>query len=116
MKTRILVVDDESEIRMLMQMHLKRKGFEVDIAAGCGEARERVDSSHYDLVISDFRMPDGTGVDVFKGLKSDTRFILISGFSDLDEQQLRSIGIKEILSKPVKFDTLLDVVRTSLSP
>jgi DNA-binding response OmpR family regulator len=111
---RVLVVDDEAEIRQLIQMQLKRKGFVVDTAAGTTAAIEKMESQNFDLVICDFRMPDGTAIEVFQGLKPNTRFILVSGYSELDEERLRDLGIQEILVKPVRFETLMERVQATL--
>jgi two-component system response regulator PilR (NtrC family) len=111
---RILVVDDENEIRTLLKMHLQRRGFAVDIAGGMKEAQSLLAENAYDLVICDFRMPDGTGVDVFGQVKGATRFILISGFSDMDTDKLRETGITNVVAKPVSFENLLTRVKDTL--
>lgn len=110
----ILVVDDEAEIRQLLQMQLKRKGFIVDTAEGATSAIDKMDKKIYDLVICDFRMPDGTALEVFQGLRGKTRFILVSGYSEMDEERLHSLGIQEILVKPVSFDKLIERVQATL--
>ncbi len=115
MSPRILIVDDEAEIRRIMQMHLRRKGFEVDIASGVSEASAMLQFDRvYDLVVCDFRMPDGNGVEVFKKIKPPTGFILISGFADMDETKLREIGIKEIVTKPADMAYLLEKIKANL--
>lgn len=112
---RILIVDDEMEIRRIMQMHLKRKGYAVDTAGGALEAFDMIGKSErYDLVICDFRMPDGNGVEVFKKIPPDTQFILISGFADMDEDNLKALGIKEIVAKPVEMEVLLGKINSKL--
>lgn len=110
----VLIVDDEAEIRKLLQMQLKRKGFVVDTAEGANSAIEKMEAKTYDLVICDFRMPDGTALEVFQGLRGKTRFILVSGYSEMDEERLRSLGIEEILVKPVSFDKLIERVQATL--
>ncbi len=113
---RILIVDDELEIRRIMQMHLKRKGYEVDIAGGTVEASALLNSDkQYDLVVCDFRMPDGNGVEVFQRLKPDTGFILISGFADMDEGKLKAIGIMDVIAKPVNMSSLLEKIKSNLT-
>jgi len=115
MSCRILVVDDELEIRRIMQMHLRRKGYEVETAGGTSEATAMLQSERpYDLVVCDFRMPDGNGVEVFQQLRGSTGFILISGFADMDESKLKELGIKEIVAKPVCMEHLLIKIKASL--
>lgn len=111
---RVLVVDDESEIRRLLQMQLKRRGYTVDTADGALNARRMLSEQPYDLVICDFRMPDGTAIDVYQALGDKTRFILVSGYSEMDEEKLKAMGIREILAKPVNFETLIQRVNASL--
>lgn len=113
---RILVVDDEPEIRKIIQLHLGRKGFEVEVAGGALEASNFLRSDrNYDLIVCDFRMPDGDGLEVFRNVRGDTPFILISGFADMDEDKIRELGIHNIIAKPVIMKDLIDRIRAALA-
>ena len=58
---RILLVDDEPEIRLLLGEVLSGKGYEVDFAGTVRDAKDRLASQTYDLVITDWKLPDGDG-------------------------------------------------------
>ena len=60
----VLIVDDEADIRDLMEMTLMKMGLRVDTAAGVEEAKDRLDNNDYSLVLTDMRMPDGSGLEV----------------------------------------------------
>ena len=60
----VLVVDDEADIRDLMEMTLMKMGLRVDTAAGVEEAKDKLDNNDYSLVLTDMRMPDGSGLEV----------------------------------------------------
>ena len=63
---RILVVDDESEIRGLLKEILADEGYEVDIAADAAEARQRRSQHDPDLILLDIWMPDTDGITLLK--------------------------------------------------
>ena len=58
MQEPVLVVDDEADIRDLMEMTLMKMGLRVDTAAGVEEAKDKLDNNDYSLVLTDMRMPD----------------------------------------------------------
>ena len=62
----ILVVDDDSGFRQLLETILRGEGYEVETAAKVAEARRACGARAYSLVISDLKMPDGDGLDVEK--------------------------------------------------
>ena len=65
----ILVVDDEPAQRTVLAGFLRKRGFEVLQAPGVGEALSQVSARLVDLVLTDLRMPDGTGLDVLNGVR-----------------------------------------------
>ena len=56
---RCLLVDDEPGIREGLAMLLRRRGYEVQTAGDCAEARARLDAQSFDIVVTDWRLPDG---------------------------------------------------------
>jgi two-component system, NtrC family, response regulator PilR len=78
----ILVVDDERSICELLEITFRKDGHRVEIARNCEAARRSLQSNIFDIVISDIRMPDGTGVDLLahaKEISPSTVFLLITG-------------------------------------
>lgn len=85
-KERILLVDDTIDICRLLEKFLSTKGYEVQYVTKGKDAMELLYDTEYDLVISDYRLPDFDGLDVLKYTKDrhpDTSFIMITGYSDV---------------------------------
>ena len=60
----VMVVDDEADIRDLMEMTLMKMGLSVETAVGVTDAKAKLDDNDYSLVLTDMRMPDGSGIEV----------------------------------------------------
>ena len=91
-RARILIVDD-NRMGLIARKHvLEEVGHAVAIAQNAYEALNRFRSEHYDIVVTDFRMPQMSGVDLIRDLRAvnpDVPIVLISGFTDalgLDEE------------------------------
>jgi PAS domain S-box-containing protein len=109
---RILVVDDEKFIVDMVKEMLENLGYEVVPRYSSPGALETFKSmSHsFDLVITDMTMPNMTGIDLAReifAIRPCTPLILFTGFSQtVDENQLKSLGVKELLMKPVSMSDL----------
>lgn len=104
-KKKIMLVDDEIDLIEIYADLLTAKGYDVDLAQAGLEARELILAGHYDLVISDIRMPDIDGIELMQLIKSkipDLGFIIISGFSDYNENEILQKGAFKFLHKPLK--------------
>src|SRR5262245_40460686 len=66
---KLLVVDDERSMRELLSIVLRREGYDVTLAENGRAAVDRLEHSRFDLLISDIKMPDMTGVDVLRAAK-----------------------------------------------
>ena len=112
---RILAIDDEPKMTMLISSTLGDIGMTVDTAATGREAMERLADKHYDLVVTDMTMPEMTGLelaDELIQLRSDIPIILCTGYSDqVSEEKARVSGIKTFLTKPVDMDGLASSIR-----
>ena len=117
---RVLVADDESIIRETVSDVLRPHGCEVDVARDGAEAITLVGRTHYDLIISDIKMPGATGYEVFAAAKAaseDTAVILMTAFGyDPNHSIVRANreGLKAILFKPFKVRQLLGECRSAL--
>ncbi len=117
---RVLVVDDDDDIRTLVADILAAGGYDVETAGGGAEAVDRVRAEAFDLVVSDLGMPDVTGWDVARESRvaqPDLRFILLTGWgATLDPEEVRRHAIDRTLKKPFEMNDLLravsDVLRT----
>src|SRR5215813_7545439 len=78
----ILVVDDERSICELLEITFRKEGYRVEVAHNVAEAKRKLESQIFDIVISDVRMPGESGVDLLKLTKEiapDSFFLLITG-------------------------------------
>ncbi len=83
----ILVVDDEKSICELLEITFRKEGHRVEIAHSVEEAKRKLESSLFDIVISDVRMPGATGVELLRFAREiapDSYFVLITGVPTLE--------------------------------
>src|SRR5258708_9831504 len=83
----ILVVDDERSLCELLEITFRKDGHRVEVANGVEAARRKLESSLFDIVISDIRMPGGTGLELLRFTKEiapDSFFLLMTALPDLD--------------------------------
>jgi two-component system response regulator PilR (NtrC family) len=115
---RILVVDDEPDLRTLYELTLLREGHQVDTAASVQEARDAMAATSYDLVITDMRLPDGMGVDLLHALrvhKSKARSVVITAYGSAENavESLKA-GAFDYLTKPVDLKQFRSAVAAAL--
>ncbi|MFH0920626.1 MAG: response regulator [Fibrobacterota bacterium] len=87
MKGRLLIVDDEKDIREMLSDHFGFLGYEVDLAANGKDALEKMSTNKYEIVISDIIMPEMDGIDLLRNIKQQypmTHVIMITGYVTLD--------------------------------
>ncbi len=120
MKTpkRILVVDDESSVTGALAVILGEAGYDVMIADRIAQAMSILSSHSFDLVITDLRLPDGTGIDLITHIKKttpDTEVILMTAYGSVD-LTIEAIkrGAYYYLEKPHPPDRLLALVKRAL--
>ena len=66
MKPRLLVADDEKNLRALYQLDLEEEGYEVETAANAAEVLERMEQKDYDVIVLDIQMPGMSGIDLLQ--------------------------------------------------
>lgn len=111
----VLVVDDSTDHRTLMQRTLQKAGFDVDVAATAEEASERLQDAPTDLVIVDYRMPGTTGIELLEEiaqLASPPSVVMVTGAGNTDVAvEAMRLGAIDYVSKDRGYlDTLPDVV------
>ena len=115
----VLVVDDEADIRDLMEMTLMKMGLRVDTAAGVEEAKDKLDNNDYSLVLTDMRMPDGSGLEVVQyidELMLDTPVAVITAFGNADQAvEALKAGAFDYLQKPITLSQLRSLVKSAVS-
>jgi two-component system, NtrC family, response regulator PilR len=114
----ILLVDDERSVRELLAIFLRRAGHRVEAAGGTAEARRALGQREMDVVITDLRMPDGTGLDVLahaKELHPDTQVIVVTAYATAETAiAAMKAGAYDYLLKPFKMDEVGLVVERAL--
>ncbi|ABQ47436.1 MULTISPECIES: response regulator [Thermotoga] len=114
---RILVVDDEPNIRELLKEELQEEGYEIDTAENGEEALKKFFSGNYDLVILDIEMPGISGLEVageIRKKKKDAKIILLTAYSHY-RADLSSWAADEYVVKSFNFDELKEKVKKLLS-
>src|SRR5579864_4114859 len=111
---KILLVDDDDELRLAYAVQLSSKGFSVEEASDISSAEKRFRATRPDLAILDFRLADGTALELvssFKELEPSVPLIVITGFGSMElGVSLIKKGVEQCLSKPVEASALLMVV------
>jgi len=115
---RILVVDDEPDLRELLEITLVKMGLDVDSAESLDVARAFLRSREYALVLTDMRLPDGLGIELVREVASDHKNLPIAvltafGSADNAVAALKA-GAFDYLSKPVGLEQLRMMVQSAL--
>jgi excisionase family DNA binding protein len=117
-QSRVLVVDDESSIRELLQKTLALAEYEVDTAPDGRAALERLRLGSYDLLIADLKMPGMDGLTLIreaKRLKADLPVIIITGFStESSAIEAVNLGVAGYLTKPFRVPQVLAAAARAL--
>jgi len=117
-RSRVLVVDDESSIRELLQKTLALAEYEVDTAPDGRAALERLRLGNYDLLIADLKMPGMDGLTLIreaKRLKADLPVIIITGFStESSAIEAVNLGVAGYLTKPFRVPQVLAAAARAL--
>ncbi|HVY47240.1 MAG TPA: sigma-54 dependent transcriptional regulator [Minicystis sp.] len=108
---RILVVDDEENLRLVVRTILKRDGYEVEVAASGEEALGLVETFGPDVILTDVRMPKMGGLDLLATLKAkgiESTVIVMSAYGNLDlALEAMKAGAYDYLQKPFKAEEVL---------
>ncbi len=118
MAEKILVVDDEPLGRKSLCLLHAQEGYDARQAASGEEAMEMLADEPFNLVITDFVMPHGHGlqlVDVLHTLYPKLPAVLLTGYLDVSTGNKIISGKAEVLHKPFKFDEMLSTVRRLLA-
>jgi len=117
--SRILVVDDEADIRRLLQEILSEEGHDVDVAADAAQARAARARSAPDLVLLDIWMPDTDGITLLREWSGDARHdcpvVMMSGHGTVETAvEATRLGAFDFIEKPLSLAKLLPTVKRAL--
>lgn len=117
-RPRILVVDDERAVRTALEVNLRKRGLEVLLADHVGAALKILEDQQVDLILTDMRMPDRTGLDLLLAAHErdpDLPVVLMTGYGSVsDAVEAMKAGASDYLIKPVERDELLLVLERAL--
>jgi DNA-binding response OmpR family regulator len=114
---RILLVDDDAGIRQMLGIALEDEGYSVIAAESGNQALALLEEHPVDLIISDVRMPDGDGAYLLDTVRKRSElplFILMSGFTDITEEDALQRGADAFFHKPYRLEELLDAIESRL--
>jgi len=114
----VLVVDDEPDLRTLYELALVREGYRVLGVGDLAQARERLSSQRFDVVITDMRLPDGLGIDLLHQLREQQRSercVVITAYGSADNavESLKA-GAFDYLTKPVDIQQFRSVIASAV--
>lgn len=119
MSARILIIDDETNIRLMMRLALEHVGYTIETASDGIEGLQKFgDGAGWDLVLLDHRMPGMTGTEVQREIlkrKASTRLIMVTAFGTISlALEAIQAGASDFLRKPFTADTLRQAVKAAL--
>jgi len=115
----ILLVEDDKTFVQILQGFLIKKGFEVDAINCIKDALTSIEKKEYQLILLDYRLPDGIGLDLIKLLRSKnikTPIIVITSFLDIRTAvNAVKMGAFDYITKPIMPDELLMIIQQAIS-
>jgi len=115
MAYKILVVDDEMDIRTLLAQFLEKEGYDIDTAVDGVDALDKIKTSRPDLVISDIRMPRSNGFELLDNVTKlgppPLPMLFVSGYVGMDSKAYAdNKNFAGFISKPVKWNILINSI------
>ncbi len=119
MAEKLLIVDDEKNVRESMVSLLRTKGYDTEGAESGAAALQKIRSQSFDLLVLDFRMPGMDGLETFRRAKEinpEIAAIILTGYgtSEREIEGLR-LGVKKFVRKPITIDQLANVINDVLA-
>jgi DNA-binding NtrC family response regulator len=114
---RILVVDDDTAMREMMALALRKEGFDVHLAASADDARQLMDSTKFDIIVTDIYLGDGTGLELLEHCREacpEARVILVTAHGTVETAaSARRLGVFDYLAKPFEVESLVERVHAA---
>ncbi len=116
---KILVVDDDSSFCIMLKTFLNKKGHDVSEAFSLGEALKVFAADEYDIVLTDYRLPDGSGLDILREVKSqrpEAGVVIMTGYADI-RMAVKTVkmGAFDYVAKPINPDEILLTIQSLLN-
>jgi DNA-binding NtrC family response regulator len=110
---KILVVDDESTIADILVESFEDEGAQAKALYSGNHAIKYLKSNSVDLILSDIKMPDGTGIDLLEYVtenKNSAALMFMTGYSEFSSDELVSKGAIKVFTKPIDLDNVIDEI------
>jgi two-component system phosphate regulon response regulator PhoB len=113
MSQRILIIEDEPDIRKTLEYNISREGYKVVSASSLSEGKEQINSSDFSLILLDLMLPDGSGLNLCREIKSDkdkspTPIIILTAKDDeVDKVVGFELGADDYVTKPFSVRELI---------
>ena len=120
MSQKILLIEDEPDIRKTLEYNLSREGFDVACASSLSEGKNHINADQFSLILLDLMLPDGTGLDLCRELKSDSEkkttpiIILTAKDDEVDKVVGFELGADDYVTKPFSVRELILRVKAVL--
>src|SRR5690554_2065859 len=116
---KILVVDDDSSFCIMLKTFLTKKGHSVSEAFSAGKALKACEAETFDIILTDYRLPDGSGLDILKQVKAanpETGVIIMTGYADI-KMAVKTIkmGAFDYVAKPINPDEIILTIQNLLA-
>lgn len=118
--TKILIVDDDPMFRIMLRTFLLKNNYELTEAANGKECLKKIKTDSFDIVLTDLRLPDTTGLELLKEIRTSEKnaevpVILMTSFGDIKSAvKAMKLGAYEYVTKPVNPDEILMNIRGAL--
>lgn len=113
----VLIVDDEPDILELMEEEFRYCGYQTMTAVCGNDAIKLLDSQAIDIVVSDYKMPNGNGMAVLSHVNKMTKkpvFFFVSGQADVSTEDAVRAGARKFFSKPFDLDELIKEIELDM--
>ena len=120
MSQKILLIEDEPDIRKTLEYNLSREGFDVACASSISEGKNYINAGQFSLILLDLMLPDGSGLDLCRELKSDSEkkttpiIILTAKDDEVDKVVGFELGADDYVTKPFSVRELILRVKAVL--
>ena len=108
---KILVVDDDASFCLMLKSFFKKNGMEAAVAFSLNDGLKAAKDSFFDIILTDYRLPDGNGIDLLNTIKRhspDTVVILMTGYADIKiAVNAIKMSAYEYVAKPINPDEII---------
>ena len=112
----ILLLDDEEIVCKRLKPALEKEGYRVETYTKSTEAKKRLEEKRFDIVITDLKMSDIDGMELFQYIKDNwpgTQVIIISAFATIEVTRMAlQAGVRDVISKPFKISHLKEIINS----